>query len=205
MKKRPLKNLDEVKIIVLAKDGNQQAFAELHARFNKSLQYFIKAKLKVEDDEVIEDFAQQTFIQAFKNIQSFEPKFRITTWLYRIASNMIIDFHRKKAFKRSNGELVSITFTDEDGQETTSQFEDSRLTPDMEMERDQRSDFVKELIENKLPSSLQEVIRLRFYEEKSYEEIAEILEIPLGTAKARIHRAKAVLGQALKQKMPEFV
>lgn len=140
-----------------------------------------------------EDIVQETFIKAFTALASFSEEYAFSTWLYKIAVNNCIDHFRKKKLQTVS---LDKPLEGKDG-ELKRDFPDKEPTPEGEVLRQERHVLVREAIE-KLPEHYRQVIVMRHQEERSYEEIAQILNIPLGTVKARIFRARELLKKMLK-------
>ena len=143
-----------------------------------------------------EDLTQEAFIKAFNSLASFNEEYAFSTWLYKIATNNCIDYFRKRKLQ-----MYSL--------DKPIQYKDSELQheipdPDFNAEKtiltSERNQLIREAIET-LPKKYYIAIVLRHTEEKSYEEIAAILKLPLGTVKARIFRAREMLNKALKEKL----
>lgn len=177
--------------------GDQTAFKELFDKYRQPL-YFHVLKM-VHNRDIIEDLLQEIFLKAFDNINSYNPDYAFSTWLYRITTNHSIDYLRKKKLKTlsldepintKDGEM-SIEVADED-----SASDDTILL-------DQRRRVLKQALDS-LPDKYRDIIYMRHMDELSYQEIADILEIPLGTVKAHIFRARELLYKALKDKEGAF-
>jgi RNA polymerase sigma-70 factor (ECF subfamily) len=146
----------------------------------------------VANDEEAQDLAQEAFIRAFRNLEQFDRNRSFSNWLFRIATNLCIDHHRKRKIK-----TVPLVRTDRDGEEQREMdAPDTGDTPAEEYSDRERGRRLSEVIES-LPPLYRVVIQLRHIESRSYDEIAEILELPLGTVKARIHRAHRLLREKL--------
>ncbi len=198
MTKKDIRKATEIELVEMAKsevkETAEKAFAEIHKRFNKSISYFLLKRIHGIKDcvENHEDLVQTVFERAFKNIGTFEPTFKMSTWLMRIAKNLSIDH-----FRKTKPMFVEMNSEDEDGNDTTMDIEDNTFNPERLAEKGERNQFVRDLIKNKLSADYQEVIKLYFFDGKSYDEIAEELEIPLGTVKAKLFRAKQLLKEGL--------
>lgn len=151
-----------------------------------------------EKDEV-EDLTQEAFIKAFSSLQSFNDEYAFSTWLYKIATNNCIDFIRKKKIHSLS---INHPIHVKDS-EVTIELSDSTYVPDQDIISTQRKKLVEEAI-NSLPEKYREVIRLRHTEERDYQEIADILELPLGTVKAHIFRARELLYKYLKDRLRHY-
>lgn len=174
-----LRNIDKV--------GAEITFKEILKNHKESV-YFLILKM-VSSPEDAEDLTLEVFAKAYNNLDKYNPDFAFSTWLYRMASNHCIDFLRKKRLPTQQiDEQVN------DGESETSfaiVVKDDANTPEEEMIAQQKSELVRKAI-SKLPPKYREIIELRFYEELSYEEIADRLKVPVGTIKANINRAKTM-------------
>ena len=139
---------------------------------------------------------QEAFMKAFKALPSFNEEYAFSTWLYKIAINNCIDHMRKKRLKTYS---INKPVQSKDG-ELDREFPDTSMSPDRGILSDEKSTIIEDAIDE-LPENYKIAIVLRHAEEKSYEEIAQILNIPLGTVKARIFRAREMLKKKLKGKI----
>ncbi len=140
-----------------------------------------------------EDMAQEAFIRAYVNIASFNIDLKFSTWLYRIATNLCIDRIRKKKPDYYLDAEVSGT----DGLTMYSQIASDTILPEDEVENLELQETIQREI-TKLPEKYRSVIVLKYIEELSLNEISEILDIPLGTVKTRIHRGREALRHQLR-------
>lgn len=190
-------SLEDDKLVARAVKGDQAAFRELMNKYQKPL-YFHVLKM-VKDREQVEDLVQESFMKAFDNLGSYNTKYAFSTWLYRITTNHTIDYLRKKKLQTfSMNEPVKT----KDG-EVHFQVKDEQAETDRNIIRKQRQNIIHDAIEN-LPEKYRAVIELRHLQELSYDEIAEQLDLPLGTVKAHIFRAREMLYKALKDKRHRF-
>lgn len=136
------------------------------------------------------DVTQLTFSKAFKNLEKYKPDFAFSTWLFKIATNNAIDFIRKR--KQNTVSLNTFYHQDDKAFEIPS----NSLTPEEATIKKQQILILKSVI-NQLPAYYMQLIELRYYGEKSYDEIAVELQIPIGTVKARLFRAKGLLANIL--------
>ena len=143
-----------------------------------------------------EDLTIEAFAKAFKNLHRFKKDYTFSTWLFRIATNNAIDFIRKK---KLNTYSLNSSFTDDSGETVNIDVHDKNLTPDEEAIKHQKIELVRMFV-TKLPSKYQRLVRLRYFDELSYEEIATELDAPLGTVKAQLHRARELMYELVKDK-----
>jgi RNA polymerase sigma-70 factor (ECF subfamily) len=150
----------------------------------------------VSDKNEIEDLIQEVFIKAFNSLKNYNQEYAFSTWIYRIAINNTIDYLRKKKI-----ETFSID-SEGDDDEDRPKFEipDTSYSADANIILEQRQQIINDAI-NSLPEKYKKVIELRHKEELSYEEISEILGLPIGTVKAHLFRARELLNKYLKDKL----
>ncbi|MEH7250787.1 RNA polymerase sigma factor SigW [Neobacillus niacini] len=171
--------------------GDQDAFAEIVEIYSNSI-YQLGYRMLGNRHEA-EDIAQEAFIRAYVNIKSFNQDLKFSTWLFRIATNLCIDRIRKKKPDYYLDAEVSGT----EGLTMYSQLSSNSPLPETELESLELQDTVqKEIL--KLPEKYRSVIVLKYMEELSLNEISEILDMPLGTVKTRIHRGREALRQQLR-------
>jgi RNA polymerase sigma-70 factor (ECF subfamily) len=165
--------------------GDEKALGELIVRYQQKL-YFYVAKLINSGDDA-EDVVQETFLKIYQNIQSFDLDKKFSPWAYRIAHNQAINLVKKRG-RLQSVEAVNLDWYVEHEQE----IEDF-------LAKEERSELSKEMISlmNGLRQEYKDVLLLYFFEEKSYEEISEILQIPKATAGAWLNRAKEQLRKKL--------
>lgn len=176
-----------------AKDGDQKAYADLMQRYKDSI-YFMALKMVNNKDDAM-DLTVETFGKAFENLEKYKPDFAFSTWLFRIATNNCIDFIRKKRIS-----LVSIdSLSDDGGDERPLQIKSDTLNPEEESIKKQQSKELKEIVD-KLPLRYRTLIVLRYFDELSYEEIAQQLDLPLGTVKAQLFRARDLLSNVINRR-----
>jgi RNA polymerase sigma-70 factor (ECF subfamily) len=191
-----LKSQDS-ELISKAKSGDENALQELLSKYKIAVYNLIYRMVK--DKQEAEDLTQETFIKTFKSLPSFNEEYAFSTWIFKIATNNCIDFFRKRKLKTYS--------LDKPIQYKTSEIQQEHPDPDFNAEKNmlarERSDMIKKAIDS-LPEKYKEAIVLRHRQEKSYEEIAEMLDLPLGTVKARIFRAREMLNKALKDKLSGY-
>jgi RNA polymerase sigma-70 factor (ECF subfamily) len=182
----------DFELVKLARDGDQKAYADLLQRYRDSI-YFLLLKMVNNKDDA-EDLTIEAFGKAFKNIHQYTPDYAFSTWLFKIASNNCIDFIRKKKKK-----LFSIDKRqeNEDGIDTSIHLKSDMLDPEEKFVKKQKIKMLHELV-SKLKPRYRILVELRYFKELSYEEIAQQLDIPLGTVKAQLFRAREFLQNVLK-------
>lgn len=176
------------------KENDEQAFAMLMERYKKPVYHMILKMVRNVDDA--EDLTIEAFAKAFKNLYKFKKDYTFSTWLFRIATNNSIDFIRKKKLETTS---LNTSYQDETGANVTIDVKDKNLDPQEEAIKSQKIELIQ-LFVTKLPAKYQRLVRLRYFKELSYEEIARELEAPLGTVKAQLHRARELLQDLIKGK-----
>ena len=189
------KALDDFKLIDRAiNEHDEQAFALLMERYKKPVYHMILKMVRNVDDA--EDLTIEAFAKAFKNLHRFKKDYTFSTWLFRIATNNSIDFIRKKRLETMS---LNTSYQDESGENVTIDVQDKNPNPQEEAIKSQKKELVQMFV-TKLPAKYQRLVRLRYFKELSYEEIARELESPLGTVKAQLHRARELMYDLVKGK-----
>ena len=178
----------DYELIRSAIDNNSRtAYASLMGNYRDSI-YFMLLKMTNNKDDA-EDLTIEAFGKAFKKLDQYTPNYAFSTWLFKIASNNCIDFIRKKKHH-----LISLDkeYQDEAGTEMASRIPSTVLDPEEELIKSQKIKYMRALVE-KLKPHYRILIELRYFKEYSYEEIADELDLPLGTVKAKLFRARDLL------------
>ena len=188
--------LSDHSLLLAARDGDDAAFAELVRRYRGQITNYVYRV--VGDYDTAVDLAQETFMRVFRAADRYQSSYAFSTYIYRIATNLAISELRKRKRHR----LVSLTgfFQSREAGEEDSELDPADLTPlaDATMVADERREAVARAIAT-LPEKYRVPLVLRDVEERSYEEIARILEMSEGTVKSRISRARAFLRDKLRQ------
>jgi RNA polymerase sigma-70 factor (ECF subfamily) len=173
------------------KKNDQKAFAELMGRYKDTIFFMLLKMVKVKDDA--EDLTIEAFGKAFKNLAQYTPDYAFSTWLFKIATNNCIDFIRRRK------EAVSLDRTYETADGDTVSFEPKSefLNPEEKAIKKQKIQLMQSVVE-KLQPRYRMLVELRYFQEKSYEEIAKELDLPIGTVKAQLFRARELLYHTLK-------
>lgn len=190
-------SLEDDKLVKRAMKGDQHAYKEIMEKYQQPL-YFHVLKM-VRNHEQVEDLVQESFMKAFKNLDTYNTSYAFSTWLYRITTNHTIDYLRKKKLKTTS---MNEPIKTRDG-EIEIQISDEQAKTDRKIIREQRKAIIHHAIEN-LPEKYRAVIEMRHLQELSYQEIADQLDLPLGTVKAHIFRAREMLYKNLKDKKDRF-
>jgi RNA polymerase sigma-70 factor, ECF subfamily len=179
------------KRIKQVKKGDQNAFGEIVEIYKNNV--FQLCYRMLGNRHEAEDMAQEAFIRAFVNIHTYNPNYKFSTWIFRIATNLCIDRIRKKKPDYYLDEEVAGT----EGLNMYSKIPSNAPRPEDELESLELQEIVqKEIV--KLPEKYRSVIVLKYIEELSLNEISEILDLPLGTVKTRIHRGREALRHQLR-------
>jgi RNA polymerase sigma-70 factor (ECF subfamily) len=189
------KALEDFRLIDKATiENDEQAFAELMKRYKKPVYHMILKMVRNVDDA--EDLTIEAFAKAFKNLERFKKDYTFSTWLFRIATNNAIDFIRKKKLETMS---LDTSYKDDSGEAVKIDVEDNELNPMEETIKSQKIELIRIFVD-KLPPKYQRLVKLRYFDELSYEEIAKELEAPLGTVKAQLHRARELMYDLVKGK-----
>lgn len=184
----------DYKLIQLAlHKGDQKAYAELLQRYRESV-YFMMLRMCNNKDDA-EDLTIEAFGRAFKRLEQYTPTYAFSTWLFKIASNNAIDFLRNK--KKNSALSLDSKLENDEGQEFSKNIQASTLDPEEFFMKKQKIELMRDVVE-KLKPRYKELVKMRYYEELSYEEIATKLDLPVGTVKAQLFRARDFLYNILK-------
>ncbi|MCK9611347.1 MAG: sigma-70 family RNA polymerase sigma factor [Bacteroidales bacterium] len=172
--------------------GDQKAYADLMG-FYKDAIYFLLLKMTNNPDDA-DDLTIEAFGKAFKKLDQYTPDYAFSTWLFKIASNNCIDHIRRKKV-----EILSInkTIDEEEGLDMSQTLPSSTPDPEEKMIERQKIKMMREVVE-KLKPNYRRLVQLRYFDEYSYEEIAQEMDIPIGTVKAQLFRAREFLYNIMK-------
>lgn len=183
-----------IPLVQRALRGDETAYQELMEKYYQMIYRLIYQIIK--NREETEDLVQDSFMKAFRALPEFDPQYAFSTWLYKIAYNTCIDTIRKRKLK-----IVSLDHPlreSENQSPLSSEMKNEQLSPEETLLFSEKQKHLQKAIE-KLPEIYRQVIILRHQEELSYEQISEMLALPVGTIKARIFRAREMLKKALKE------
>ena len=183
---------DELKLIKKAQKGDVNAFEKIITEY-QSVVYSISYRY-ADNAHDAADMAQEVFLKMFKTINSFRFESKLSTWIYRVATNTCLDIVKRQ--RRAASALPLGGFDDEDGNNFASEPADSRFMPDARLEEAETKDVVNRAI-SELSDEYRTVVILRDIRGLSYDEIAEIVDCPVGTVKSRISRARKNLREIL--------
>ncbi|MCZ4409341.1 sigma-70 family RNA polymerase sigma factor [Cryomorphaceae bacterium 1068] len=174
-------------------DQDQAAYAELMERYRESIYYMLLKMVNNPDDA--DDLTIEAFGKAFSRLKQYQPNYAFSTWMFKIASNNCIDFIRKERKKRTMS--IDTGLRNEDGDNVTYDIQSDVRDPEEEMVRDQRMAAMRQVVD-KLKPRYKQLVILRYFKEYSYDEIAQELDLPLGTVKAQLFRARDFLSTMMK-------
>lgn len=176
----------DYELVQKALAGDEKAFARLLSRYKDAI-YFMLLKM-VNNRNDAEDLTLEAFGKAFKNIHQYSPTYAFSTWLFKIASNNCIDFLRRK-----KGTYIAIDNNSDSTQNNeTVRLKSRELNPEERLIRQQKAILLHRVV-RQLKPRYRTLVELRYFREYSYEEIAKELELPLGTVKAQLFRAREML------------
>jgi RNA polymerase sigma-70 factor (ECF subfamily) len=174
------------------KQGDQRAYAALMNNYRDSLYFML---LKMTNNPIdADDLTIEAFGKAFKKLEQYTPDYAFSTWLFKIASNNCIDFMRKK--KKYTFSMNSSP-EGEEGQELANIIPSDTPDPEEKVMKKEKMGLMREVVE-KLKPHYRQLIELRYFKEYSYEEIAKELDLPLGTVKAQLFRAREFISNIMK-------
>ncbi len=183
---------EDYQLVTAAIGGEQQAYAALLERYRPSVYNHLFKMVRNHDDA--EDLTLEAFGKAFNKLSTYAPHFAFSTWLFKIAVNNCIDHIRKK---RLHFMSIDQPIEPSGDRDYTGFLKARARNPEEEIIRRQRLQMVRYMV-GQLSTKYRHMIELRYYEELSYEEIATELNIPLGTVKAQLFRAKEMLFNLMK-------
>jgi RNA polymerase sigma-70 factor (ECF subfamily) len=181
-------------IVALAREGRELAYRELIRRYERPV--FSLVLRMVRDRQVAEDLAQETFVKALNAISSYRPEYKFSSWIFKIANNTAIDYLRRRDLDTLSLDGAPHATTQEDIEATALQVSDRGESPLAELEARELGTAIERAI-GRLRPEYRACILLRHVEGMAYEEIAELLDLPLGTVKTYIHRARHELRDML--------
>jgi RNA polymerase sigma-70 factor (ECF subfamily) len=191
---------DEQLLLDYRRTGNQQAFRQLVERYEAELYGYLRRVMQ--DTALAEDVFQATFLQIHRRCDRFKEGLRVRPWLYTIATNQAIDMMRRNKRHRQPSLNFRPPSENENAPEMVDMLASSEPDPAESFEKKQLLEHVRAAVEQ-LPEALSAVVTLVVYQGFKYREAAEILSIPIGTVKSRMHTAVARLSEILKIRIPE--
>jgi RNA polymerase sigma-70 factor, ECF subfamily len=194
-----LAQLDDRDLAALAAQGRERAYRELLSRYERPV--FSLVFRMVRDRNVAEDLAQEAFIRAFNAIDSYNPAYKFSNWIFKIANNHTIDFLRKRRLDTVSIHGSPHASSAQEEARTSLVVESTDERPDAFVENRELGGQIERAI-GALRPEYRTVVLLRHVEGYSYEEIAEAMELPLGTVKTYLHRARNELKDHLSEVAP---
>ncbi len=189
-----LTTLTDQQVVLEARKGREKAYRELVRRYERPV--FSLLYRMVRDRELAEDLSQETFVKALNAIESYRPEFKFSSWLFKIANNAAIDHLRRRELNTLSLEGSPHAATPEAMEATALQIGDRGETPLDIVEAKELGGEIEQAIARLRPE-YRACILLRHVEGRAYEEIADMLDLPLGTVKTYIHRARNELRRSL--------
>jgi len=180
-------------LIERALNGDQLAYAKLMEMYRESIYYMMLKMVRKEDDA--EDLTIEAFGKAFNRLHQYSPSYAFSTWLFKIASNNCIDFIRKKRIKVTS---MDSAYTNSNGESVSIDVESSEKDPEEVAIHLEKVKTMREVVKTLKPR-YKDLIEKRYFQELSYEEIALDMDLPLGTVKAQLFRARAFLADLMKK------
>jgi len=168
--------------------GDKASFSELVSRYQRELYHFLVRFLG--NRAASEDVFQETFLQVHQSAEQFDPERRFRPWLFTIAANKARDLIRSQARRPTNPLQASISPGDDESGEFIDLMQSAANTPSDPMEREELQRQVQNTVTG-MPEHLREILLLSYFHQFPYKQISEILDIPLGTVKSRLHAAVA--------------
>jgi RNA polymerase sigma-70 factor (ECF subfamily) len=177
--------MTDEEVVELVQKGDKNKFGEIVERYQEKLFWYVKGVINQNNEEV-EDVVQEVFLSSYENILSFDCNKKFSSWIYRIAHNKAIDTFRKKRVKKESIEDYDEFFGNDD-----------KLLEELQIDKEKEESVEKAI--NKLELKYKEVVRLYYFDQKSYDEISDILRIPTGNVGVLLFRAKSILKKELKK------
>jgi len=178
--------LADSELVTSAAGGHEEGFEELVRRYQRPISAYVYRM--VGDYDAALDLTQEVFIKVYGSLSRYKPEFKFSTWIYKIAHNAAVDHLRRHSTRQQS--LVH----EFEGEQLEVPIESRRPSPEQESEREERRAEIEAVV-RQLPSAYKELIILRHSHDLSYDEIAEITGLPLGTVKNRLFRARDVMRQ----------
>ena len=179
-------------VLRATKNKDQQAFSDLMDKYKDPIYYMLLKMVNNNDDA--EDLTLEAFGKAFNRLNQYTPNFAFSTWLFKIATNNCIDFLRKK---KKNVMSIDNRVSNNDGEEYMFEIKSDGMTPEQIAMNEQKIQLMRQYVK-KLKPRYEILVEMRYFKEMSYEEISIELDLPLGTVKAQLFRAREFLYNIMK-------
>lgn len=180
-------------LIERALNGDESAYAKLMEMYRESIYFMMLKMVRKEDDA--DDLTIEAFGKAFNRLHQYSPSYAFSTWLFKIASNNCIDFIRKKRIKVTS---MDSAYTNNNGENVSIDVESTERDPEEVAIHLEKVKTMREIVKTLKPR-YRDLIEKRYFQELSYEEIAQEMDLPLGTVKAQLFRARAFLADLMKK------
>jgi len=164
--------------------GDPKAYTELMKLYRDPLYFMIYEKIS--DQDVAKDLTIESLGKAFKKLHLYKPDFTFSTWLFTVARNHCIDYLRKKKLPTFS---IDKMMMNDDGRKSNFDLESKDPNPEQILIKKQRVKILRRIVDQLKPK-YRDLVKLRYFKEYSYEEIAQELDLPLGTVKAQLHRSR---------------
>ena len=194
----PKAKVDYVLVCRARDEKDEQAYSELMTKYKDSI-YFMMLKMVKNSDDA-DDLTIEAFGKAFNRLHQYTPQYAFSTWLFRIATDNCIDFIRKKKMVTLS---IDRTIDDGEGGEMSMDIKTTMLNPEEKFIRKQKIRIMREIVDQLKPR-YRELVVLRYFREYSYDEIAQETDLPLGTVKAQLFRAREQLYDLMHKRKGKF-
>jgi RNA polymerase sigma-70 factor, ECF subfamily len=182
----PQTALADSELVTTAVAGREEGFEELVRRYQRPISAYVYRM--VGDYDAALDLTQEVFIKVYGSLSRYKPEYKFSTWIYKIAHNSAVDHLRRHSTREQS------LMKDFEGDQREISIESHRPSPEQESEREERRAEIEAVV-SQLPSAYRELIVLRHSHDMSYDEIAEVTGLPLGTVKNRLFRARDAMRQ----------
>ena len=182
-------------VLRATKNKDQQAFSDLMDKYKDPIYYMLLKMVNNNDDA--EDLTLEAFGKAFNRLNQYTPNFAFSTWLFKIATNNCIDFLRKK---KKNVMSINNRVSNNDGEEYMFEIKSDGMTPEQIAMNEQKIQLMRQYVK-KLKPRYEILVEMRYFKEMSYDEISIELNLPLGTVKAQLFRAREFLYNIMKNQV----
>jgi len=188
MNKLTEKGERDLKLINIAlENGDPSAYRKLLQLYRDPLYFMLYEK--VNNEELAKDLTIEALGKAFQKLHLYTPEYTFSTWLFTVARNHCIDFLRKNKLSTIS---INQMMIDKNGKKTNFDIISNDLNPEQKIEKKQRIAILRQIVDQLKPK-YRNLVKLRYFKEMTYDEIANILELPIGTVKAQLHRSREQL------------
>lgn len=198
---QPLAELSDEQLIELYQRGRSEVFPTLIERYQRELFNFLARFCG--NRALAEDAFQETFLQVHLSAETFDPERRFKPWLFTIAANKARDLMRKKARRPAAALDARVGGDEDDGRRFGDLLQADLPLPDTSLDQAELAERVERIV-SRMPEHLREILLLAYFQQLAYNDIADVLGIPLGTVKSRLHTAVATFGKMWKAANPDY-